>query len=101
MPSHSYLLHLRTTKKQEKRLIGALCSVFAVLMPLTTLPQIYLLYTTHDTRGLSLSMWVLYAIGVIPFLLFGIINRYRQLVVLNVLWLMAQAVIITGILLYR
>jgi MtN3 and saliva related transmembrane protein len=99
MSSHGYYLHL--TKKSEKRIINRVCAVFAVIMPLTTLPQIFMLYGTKNASGLSLSMWVLYAIGCVPFLLFGIIYRHKQLILLNVLWLLVQAVMIVGILLYR
>jgi len=99
MPGRSHHFHL--TKKDEKRLINRVCAVFAVIMPLTTLPQIHLLYTTQDASGLSLLMWVLYCVGCIPFLLFGIIYKHRQLVILNVLWLIVQFVMIFGILKYR
>lgn len=98
MPGHSHYFHL--TKKKEKLLINRICSVFAVFMPLTTLPQIIMLYTTQNASGLSLLMWVLYSIGVIPFLLFGIIYHHSQLVVLNTLWLLVQIIMIVGIVIY-
>lgn len=98
MPSNTHLIHL--TKTKQKLLIGKICTVFAVLMPLTTLPQIILLYTSHDASGLSLAMWVMYSIGVVPFLLFGVLYRHTQLIVLNSLWLIMQFVIITGIVVY-
>jgi len=92
--------HFYLTKKKEKLLINRICAVFAVFMPLTTLPQIIQLYTTQNASGLSLLMWVLYTIGVIPFLMFGIIYRHSQLVVLNTLWLLVQITMITGIIIY-
>ena len=99
MSSRAYYIHL--SKRAEKRMINRICAVFAVLMPMTTLPQIYMLYKGHDTHGLSLSMWVLYSIGCIPFLAFGIIYKHAQLILLNVLWLIVQAAMIIGILIYR
>jgi len=86
--------------KKQKQLIDSVCAVFAVLMPLTTVPQIVLLFETKDASGLSLMMWVLYSIGCIPFLLFGSIYQHTQLIVLNSLWLVAQAVMIIGIVIY-
>lgn len=99
MPGHTHHFHI--AKKNEKRFINRLCSVFAVLMPLTVLPQIYLLYTTQNASGLSLAMWVLYSIGCIPFLIFGYIYKLPQLIVLNSLWLVMQAIMIVGILVFR
>lgn len=98
MPGRSHHFHI--TKKDEKRLINRVCSVFAVLMPLTTLPQIYLLYSSKDAAGLSLAMWVLYSIGCIPFLLFGYLYKHTQLIVLNIMWMIVQAVMIAGIVMY-
>lgn len=99
MPANTHLLHL--TKTQEKAIINKICAVFAVFMPLTTAPQIFMLYTTQNASGLSLAMWLLYSVGVVPFLLFGILYRHKQLVVLNSLWLLVQVVMIVGIVIYR
>jgi MtN3 and saliva related transmembrane protein len=82
-------------------MLNRLCAVFAVFMPLTALPQVSMLYTTKDASGLSLLMWVLYSVGVVPFLLFGIVSKYWPLVVLNTLWLIVQGIMIVGILLYN
>lgn len=93
-------------KKREKpsenyvKKLDQVCLLFSVLMPATTIPQIFKIYSTQDVTGLSLSMWVLYTIGVIPFLIYGIVHKEKPLVLLNILWLIAQVVIITGILLY-
>lgn len=99
MAAHTHYFHL--TKKKEKTLIGRICAVFAVIMPLTTLPQIAELYTTKNAVGLSLSMWVLYALSCVPFFMFGIIYRHKQIIVLNALWFVVEIVMIVGILLYR
>ncbi|MBN1792496.1 hypothetical protein JW826_02320 [Candidatus Woesearchaeota archaeon] len=80
--------------------LDRICLVFSVIMPLTTLPQIIQIYATKDVKGLSLAMWILYMIGVIPFLMYGIAHKTKPLIILNALWLLCQAVIITGILMY-
>lgn len=85
---------------KDKQLIGKVCGVFAILMPLTVVPQIELLYSTKDAGSLSLAMWVLYTIGCIPFLLFGIANRHWPLIILNILWIIMQSIMIVGILMY-
>lgn len=88
------------TRKGTKTLIDKICYFASVFMPATALPQIHQLYTTRDADSLSLLMWVLYLVGVIPFLLFGIVHKEKQLIVLNVLWLIVTIVIIVGILLF-
>ena len=98
MSGHAYHFHIK--KKDQKRLINRVCTIFSVILPLTALPQVHMLYTTKNTTGLSLAMWVMYAIGCIPFLLFGHIYNHKQLIVLNSLWLIMQAVMIAGIIVY-
>lgn len=88
------------SRKNATTLIDKICYFASVFMPATAIPQIHQLYTTRDADSLSLLMWVLYLVGVIPFLLFGILHKEKQLVVLNVLWLIVTIVIIVGILLF-
>lgn len=83
-----------------KERVDKICLIFSVVMPLTTIPQIHLIYTEKHATGVSLLMWVFYCIGVIPFLLYGILHKERQLIILNSLWLVAQIIIIIGIVMY-
>lgn len=70
-------------------------------MPLTAIPQIVKLHSTHDdASGVSLSMWFLYSIGTIPFLIYGIIHKEVQLIILNVLWLVVNTFVISAVLMY-
>lgn len=103
--SHHGSIHIHKRKRgrvdgSSVLLLDRVCTVFAVFMPLTTLPQIYKIYHYQDASGLSLWTWVLYSIGVIPFLLYGIVHRVPHLIVLNALWIVAQIVLIVGINLY-
>lgn len=82
------------------RAIDNLCMVFSVLMPATALPQIYKTFYYQDATGLSLWMWLLYSIGVLPFLLYGVVHKVKQLILLNLLWLSVQLIMIFGILVY-
>lgn len=83
-----------------KRIVDKTCYAFSILMPLTTIPQIHLIYSEKHATGVSLLMWIFYCIGVIPFFLYGILHKERQLVILNSLWMVAQVIVIIGILMY-
>ena len=87
-------------KDKRIRFLDNICLLFSVFMPLTTIPQIYKIFTYQLVDGLSLLMWVLYCIGVIPFLIYGIVHREKPIIILNVLWLIAQITIIIGIIMY-
>ena len=79
------------------RSIDAVCLIFSVFNPLATAPQIVQLYSTHDSTGLSLLMWVLYLVGAIPFLAYGWVHRVKPLVVVNVLWVIIDLIMIYGV----
>ncbi len=85
---------------RKVRIVDKTCMIFSVIMPLTTIPQIHLIYTEKHATGVSLLMWIFYCVGVIPFLFYGILHKERQLIILNTLWLIAQIIIIIGILKY-
>ena len=105
-----YHLHIRKRiqKKGEDyphqsikiRLLDRTCIVFSILMPMTALPQIYKTYALQDVTGVSLLMWVLYCIGCIPFLLYGLAHKEKPIIILNILWLIMQVTMIIGIILY-
>jgi uncharacterized protein with PQ loop repeat len=83
---YSYFKYFKSNKVKTINFLKTLdqiCMLFSLLMPLTTLPQIYKI----EVAGLSLSMWVLYSVGVIPFLLYGVLHKARHLIILNSLWL--------------
>jgi uncharacterized protein with PQ loop repeat len=83
---YSYFKYSKSNKVKTINFLKTLdqiCMLFSLLMPLTTLPQIYKI----EVAGLSLSMWVLYSVGVIPFLLYGVLHKVRHLIILNSLWL--------------
>jgi len=82
------------------RLLDNICMVFSVIMPATTIPQIYKTYVYQNAAGVSLWMWILYSIGVIPFLIYGIVHKAKPLIILNILWLIVQVIMIVGVLLY-
>ena len=74
------------------------CLIFAFIMPLTTIPQVYNIYWLKQVEGVSLVMWVAYTIGVVPFLLYGLAHKEKPLIVSNSLWLIMQTVIVVGLL---
>lgn len=82
------------------RLVDALAMVNSIVMPLTTLPQIYKIYFHQIATGASLSMWVLYNTSCAVMLLYGIVHRAWAFIILNVMWLIMNFIIIIGVIIY-
>lgn len=95
-------------KKVQKKLLDdhktqiyRLTLVASVVQPLTTLPQVYKIYTTHDVSGLSLYTWVGYALVGLAFLAYGLAYKLRPIAIAQVLWFSLQMSVVVGILMYR
>ncbi len=61
-----------------------------ILEPLTTLPQIFLTYSSHSAAEVSIITWVGFDLGSIVFLTYGIRHRLWPLIFAQSLWLVVQ-----------
>lgn len=76
-------------------------NIAAVIHPLTALPQVYDIYTSHNVAGISLWTWIGFVVIGFVFLAYGITHRLKPIVLTQVLWFIVDLTVITGILLYR
>ncbi|MCP3685654.1 MAG: hypothetical protein GY861_23640 [bacterium] len=94
-------LHQKYPHPDKKvRILDDVCMTVAVVMPFTTLPQIYRIWAFKSAADVSLLMWILYTVLCVPMLIYGIVHKVKPIVVLNFLWLIANSIIIAGILMY-
>lgn len=59
--------------------LAALCTTIAFL------PQVFKVYKTKHTKDLSLLMYVIFAIGVLLWMIFGILTQAWPIIVANAL----------------
>jgi len=96
---HHLLKYLHQKRNRTK--IDRVMSVAAVAHPLMAVPQVVQIYTTHEVAGLSIFMWVAWlALGMV-FLLYGLAHLLKPYILMQVLWVVIDVLVITGILLYR
>lgn len=74
--------------------------VAAVLHPLTAIPQVYSIYSTHDVSGISLLTWLGFMLLGLVFLAYGILHKIKPFIVTQVLWFIVDFLIVIGVLLY-
>lgn len=89
-------------KQQSKKIIviDRVMMVASIIHPLTTIPQVYEIFSTQNASGVSLLTWLGFmAIGVI-FLTYGIAHRLTPFIVNQVIWFALDLLIIIGIILY-
>jgi hypothetical protein len=83
------------------RFLDSCVLVVGVIGPLTTIPQILLIYTTHMAVGVSALSWFGPAVLDIPWILYGIAHREKAIVITYSLWLVMNTAVAVGAVLYH
>lgn len=86
---------------KEKKQIDWLMWLAGLMGPISTIPQIFVIYTNKSAGEISLLSWLLYSATTIVFLLYSIIYKLKPLIINSLLWLLADIAVIFGILLYE
>lgn len=93
------LISMKRNKKSDK-IFEQIVLIVSVIYPLTTLPQIFKVYTTHSAHDLSLLSWTLY--GFLELLLLAYAVKYKLIpfIVQNSLWVIVDFTLVLSILIY-
>jgi uncharacterized protein with PQ loop repeat len=86
---------------KEKKFIDRIIYIAAIAYPLTTIPQIVDIFVNKSSANVSLSTWLLYDLFTFVFLWYAIENKLKPLVIEYCMWIIAQSIVVYGILLYR
>jgi len=110
--SHHGLHHMHKRKRQAKkldpyphpnkwvRLIDHLIYVFAIVIPLTTIPQMVKIWVNKSAHDVSIVMWSAFLVSAVMWLLYAIVHKDRPLIINSVLWVAFEIVVITEIIVY-
>jgi uncharacterized protein with PQ loop repeat len=89
-----------TTAHSPKKLIDKLIYLAAIVYPLTTIPQIMDIYIKKSSGNVSLATWLMYDLFTFVFLWYAIEKKLKPLIIEYCLWIIAQSIVVVGILLY-
>ena len=102
-----YHFHRRKRIYQEhphpeisKRFIDKLIYVVAVLGPIMTIPQLIKIWVDKNAAGVSVLSWGSYLVLAIFWLTYGIVHKEKPLIITYTLWIILEAFIVTGVILY-
>jgi uncharacterized protein with PQ loop repeat len=74
--------------------------VFATVEPIATIPQIIEVWKPGGTRGVSLVTWLFYTLTSVVWLIYGILQKDKPLIISGVLWVASQGLVVAGVLLH-
>jgi MtN3 and saliva related transmembrane protein len=103
MPHHSahhWVRFVHLNKKQQKLLIKRSVLAMAIIEPIMTLPQIYEIWIERRTEGPSIASWLLYSFAAIVWLLYGLQLKDKPLIISSSLWIVMEATVVIGVLVY-
>ena len=83
-----------------KRALDHVMYGVALLAPVALLPQIFQIYGTKSSGGVSLLTWSLLACVNLSWMAYGIIHKDKQIILANVLLILCDIAIISGLLIY-
>lgn len=94
------MIQLHLSKKAELSAIDRIVLAVSVVYPLSGVPQIVKIFTSHSAEGVSLMSWLLFTIFAAIFLVYGIAHRLKPVIITNALWLMIDILVVVGIVMY-
>jgi len=91
---------LKRPKSSYIIFLDKLTFVAGVVGPFTVLPQIYSIYHSHSAVGVSLATWLLIFIVTFPWILYGVAQKDKSIIVSFTLWEVVNLTVVIGVLLY-
>ncbi len=97
--------HLHKKKRQKKlksfkEFINSIAYLAAIFGPLIAIPQLWKIWYFQDATGVSILTWAGYMSGGVFWMAYGVINKEKPIVIMNVLWLIFALFIVIGAFIY-
>ena len=92
--------HIDKNKNGVDDRLDLITHICAVVLPFTTIDQLYIVYIKKQTEGVSSITWLLYGILTIPLLIYSIKRKEVPMIILNGLWVIIDFAVWFGVVLY-
>ncbi|MBP9719415.1 MAG: hypothetical protein KBD46_03015 [Candidatus Levybacteria bacterium] len=92
--------HYLKKKKESSRYINIIIYLFVIIAPLFTLPQVIDIWVLQKIEGVSLTTWAAYTTFSFFWLLYGLYHREKPIIISNSIFVLLDAFIVIGILVY-
>jgi uncharacterized protein with PQ loop repeat len=95
-----YKTKISLKNKEHKYIIDRVVMVTGLIGPIASIPQAIEIYSTQDAEGVSLFTWAFFILTQVAALIYSMVHRLPPLIMSNILWILIEAVVVVGILLY-
>ena len=83
-----------------KRILDKVIFLVGALGPLSTIPQVYVIYATRDASGVSALSWFMYLIFSVIWVIYGVVHREKAIIFTYSLWILMNSLVAYGAILY-
>lgn len=96
----------KTKGKKDKNRNGVddrldwITNACAVILPFTTLDQLYIIYIEKKIEGVSAITWFLYGLLSIPLLIYSLKRKDLPMILLNGLWVLFDFAVWAGVVIF-
>ena len=109
---HSGLHNIHKRKRQTKKLdpfphpnhkirfIDNLIYFFAIIIPLMTIPQIWIIWVNKSAQDMSLVTWGAFLVSAFVWLTYSIVHKDKPLIINSVLWVILESLVVIGIIIF-
>jgi uncharacterized protein with PQ loop repeat len=87
-------------KKIKRGMLSSLVLVVAIVEPLTTVPQIYQIWSSRSASGVSRLTWSGDVVAAAIWLIYGCTQKDKPLIMSSALWIIAEGLVVYGTVLY-
>ena len=83
-----------------KRVLDKTIYIIGIIGPIMTIPQLIKIWVEKNASGVSAISWCAYLITAIFWLIYGIAHKEKPIIFTNILWIILEAIIIVGTIIY-
>lgn len=95
MPKHKHY-----HKKQQKSFVNKIIMTAAIIEPLLTLPQAYIIFKNQTAADISLTTWIGFNVLTLIWIWYSIVNKQKVILVYQGLYFIFNTIVIIGALTY-
>jgi hypothetical protein len=100
MSRQNHLLHFHISRKKRVSWLDKTAVIAAFAYPTMGLPQV-IEALRGNVQGVSLYSWLGFVVFSLFFLVYGTVHKIKPMVITNVLWLIIDVLVVTGVLVHR
>lgn len=83
-----------------QKIMDKLIYVVALIWPILTIPQVWMVWVEKNSAWLSLFTWTAYVVSPTLWLIYGIVHKEKAIIFSNILWIIVDMAVLVWAIIY-